>query len=204
MRLKPFAFLLIMALTSSNCWAQGRISVRFLDEETGQPIQNVTVSGNDGSSDVNGYLQVSANAIDTIELSAPDYPVKKVAVNRQNELTVRLNKRSEEVQAYVMVDETAQFPGGMPKYYEYVGINLRYPAEARERRIEGKVFVEFVIGTDGLIDQNSVRVINKAEPTLAAEAVRIVRNSPPWIPGKKDGQTVRQKLVLPYTFKLSR
>ena len=101
---------------------------------------------------------------------------------------------------FLVVEETAAPPGGMQAFYEFVGKKMKYPAQARRMGIEGKVFVEFVINRDGsIVDVKAIKGIGAG---CDEEAVRVVQSSPKWSPGKQRGKPVRQRMVLPITFKL--
>ncbi len=91
--------------------------------------------------------------------------------------------------------------GGMPGFYAYIGENLKYPASAKEMGLEGKVFLVFVIDTDGSISE--VEVIKGVSPDIDREALRVVENAPNWKPGRQSGQPVKVRMRLPITFKLS-
>lgn len=78
--------------------------------------------------------------------------------------------------------------------------NLRYPATAREARLEGKVFVAFIVNEQGGIED--VRVIKSLDPEIDAEAVRLVQEMPTWIPGKVKGKPVACRYNLPINFSL--
>lgn len=108
--------------------------------------------------------------------------------------------QKEEGEVFTIVEETATFPGGLGAFYQYLGSNLSYPKEAREKKIEGKVMIEYIVETDGTI--TNVTVKKGVEPSLDAEAVRVMKSSPNWIPGKQQGKAVRQKVVLPIQFNL--
>jgi protein TonB len=103
-------------------------------------------------------------------------------------------------QIFLVVEETAMPQGGMQAFYEYVGKKLKYPAQARRMGIEGKVFVEFVINRDGTIQD--VKAIKGIGAGCDEEAVRVIQSAPSWKPGKQRGKPVRQRMVLPITFKL--
>ena len=91
----------------------------------------------------------------------------------------------------MVVQETATYNGGMPELYETIGKTLRYPAEARRRGIEGKVFVEFVIEKDGRI--RDVKAIKGPDRILNEEAERVMRMMNDWIPGKVRGKACGAK-----------
>jgi periplasmic protein TonB len=109
------------------------------------------------------------------------------------------------------VEQSATYPGGMGKLYKYFMKNMKYPESAKANLIEGKVFVEFVISEDGSIADETVRALGKNEvnssnvtddPACAAEAIRLIQNCPNWIPATIKDKPVKQKLVLPISFKL--
>ncbi len=102
---------------------------------------------------------------------------------------------------FTVVEETAAPIGGMGAFYEYVGKKIKYPAQAKRMGIEGKVFVEFVIERDGSI--TDVKAIKGIGAGCDEEAVRILQSAPKWKPGKQRGKPVRQKMVLPISFRLS-
>ena len=98
-------------------------------------------------------------------------------------------------------DEQAEFPGGQQELMTFLSQNMKYPSEAMEAGIQGRVLVGFVINKDGSVDE--VKVVRSAHATLDAEAVRVVKAMPKWKPGKKDGKTVRVRYTLPLTFKMA-
>ena len=101
---------------------------------------------------------------------------------------------------FTVVEETATPKGGYPAFYKYVGEKIKYPAQARRMGIEGKVFVEFVVNRDGsIVDVKAIKGIGAG---CDEEAVRIIQSSPAWSPGKQRGKAVKQRMVLPITFKL--
>ena len=79
--------------------------------------------------------------------------------------------------------------------------NFRYPEMAQRKKIQGRVFVKFIIGTGGYIDQIKAR---GPDPMLEDEAKRIVSLIPKLIPGIVDGKAVRVPFSIPITFKLSK
>lgn len=99
---------------------------------------------------------------------------------------------------FMVVEDMPRFPEGDPN--EYVSKNMKYPQEARDKKIEGKVAVQFVIERDGKI--SNVKILRSIHPLLDAETVRIIKNMPDWIPGKQRGETVRVMYTMVVTFKL--
>ena len=107
----------------------------------------------------------------------------------------------EEVEkVYKEADVMPEFPGGMPELMQYMVESIKYPKELQEANIAGKVFVRFVVDTEGKVGQ--VEVVKSLHEQLDAEAVRVISGMPDWTPGKKDGKAVNVELVLPISYTL--
>jgi len=93
-----------------------------------------------------------------------------------------------------------EFPGGMFKFVDYIKDNLKYPKEAKQNEVEGQVFVTFIVERDGSL--SNVKVVRGIGSGCDEEAVRLLRNSPKWIPAQENGRPVRAAYALPISFKL--
>ncbi len=101
----------------------------------------------------------------------------------------------------VLIAEVSAEPeDGFALFYKDIANRMKYPAQARRMQIEGRVFVEFVINRDGSITE--IKVIKGIGGECDEEAVRVLKSSPRWKPAKQRGVPVRQRMVLPITFKL--
>lgn len=131
-----------------------------------------------------------------------EFDVEVTEDTKVEEITIQaVEEPKEEVdEIFNVVEETATPKGGMQAFYEYIGKKLKYPAQARRMGTEGKVFVQFVINKDGSI--SDVVAIKGIGAGCDEEAVRIIQASPAWAPGKQRGKPVKQRMVLPITFKL--
>ena len=101
---------------------------------------------------------------------------------------------------YTLVDETASYPGGYQALGKYLRDNLKYPTEAIEQGVEGRVFVQFIVETDGT--GSDIKVVKGIGSGCDEEALRLIKKMPVWIPAKKDGVLVRQKMIQNILFKL--
>lgn len=99
---------------------------------------------------------------------------------------------------YITVDSTPKFDSG--DMYKWIGEHISYPQSAFERRIEGKVFVSFVIEKDGSV--SGVTLLQGVDSSLNREALRVVSLMPAWKPGRAKGMDVRTKVMLPISFKI--
>ncbi|MFN5170685.1 MAG: energy transducer TonB [Cyclobacteriaceae bacterium] len=110
-------------------------------------------------------------------------------------------EEEEDEKIFTIVEQTAEPKGGLAAFYQYVSETIHYPATARRMGVEGKVYVEFIVGKDGKI--YDVKSINEIGAGCDEEAVRIIQNAPPWNPGKQRGKPVKQKMVMPIIFRLA-
>ena len=109
-------------------------------------------------------------------------------------------KVSVDDEVFVVVEEQAEFPGGMDSMYAYIVKNLKYPELAKEKGIQGRVFVQFVIEKDGSI--SNVKILRGIGGGCDEAAVEMVKNMPKWKPGKQRGKPVRFQFTLPIKFEL--
>lgn len=84
--------------------------------------------------------------------------------------------------------------------YAWLSQNIRYPKEAQDKNIEGRVSIQFIIEKDGSIDE--VKTLRSPSEILSAEAERVVKAMPKWKPAMHKGKPVRMRYVLPVLFKL--
>jgi TonB family protein len=85
-------------------------------------------------------------------------------------------------------------------FKNHVATTLQYPEEAVKKNIQGKVFLQFIVDTDGKV--KDAKVVRSADPLLDKEALRTVSNSPVWEPGKQRGKKVAVQFTMPVVFKL--
>lgn len=89
------------------------------------------------------------------------------------------------------VDEKPSFPGGESAMKSYLNSNVKYPVEAQENGIQGRVIVQFIIEKDGSI--SDVKISRSVFSSLDREALRVVKAMPKWNPGKLKGIPARVK-----------
>ena len=103
-----------------------------------------------------------------------------------------------ENKVFESVEEMPSFPGGMSALMKYLADNVKYPVDAQENGLQGRVIVSFVVERDGSI--TNVQAVRSVYPSLDSEAVRVVEAMPRWKPGKLNGLPVRVKYNVPVTF----
>jgi len=107
--------------------------------------------------------------------------------------------KSEEV-PFIEVEEMPIFPGGDEALLKYLAENTIYPENAKKNSIKGKVVLRFCIASNGTV--NRVSVLQGVNPELDAEAIRVVKTLPAFIPGKQGGKAVAVWYMVPITFAL--
>ena len=179
------------------------INIRLFIEKTG------TVS------DVGNLSPVADDEKNIIKSVFADFPgfvpaeVEGVPVKSMLDLEVQLSKNGikyfphEELDTtrgavYYLVEEMPMYPGGIDELRKFIANNIRYPVYAQENGIEGKVYVTFVIETDGSV--NSFKIERGIHPVLNEEAIRVLKLMPRWEPGKQRGENVRVKYTVPVGF----
>jgi TonB family protein len=102
---------------------------------------------------------------------------------------------------FSVVEHPAQFSGGFGKMTEFLSQNLQYPADARRAKIQGKVFLSFVVNRDGSL--SDIHVLKGIGYGCDEEAVRVLSRMPNWEPGRQNGQSVKSRFNLPIAFSLA-
>jgi hypothetical protein len=90
-------------------------------------------------------------------------------------------------------DTLPKYPGGLPEFYEFVEANFKVPSELKK---DGRIYMRFMVETDGSLSE--IQVLRDLGFGTGKEAVRVLKLSPKWIPGKKNKtEPVRMQITLP-------
>ena len=156
-------------------------------------------------------LMLPAVALSVTVASASNQDIK--VAEKQNVTTVIIEEKNGKVDSssinlpaapddvFMVVEETPEFPGGTVALLEYLRTNIKYPQDCRENHIQGRVLVTFIVETDGSI--TNANVVRGVDPSLDAEALRVILGMPYWKPGKQRGNAVRVQYTVPINFRLS-
>jgi len=105
-----------------------------------------------------------------------------------------------EIQPLALVDEIPEFSKtGYGDFEDFIEKNLKYSPDTINRVITGQVIVQFIVTKEGLVENVKIKV--GIDPLLDKEAIRVIRSSPRWKPGRIDGQKVNVQLEYTVTFK---
>lgn len=86
-------------------------------------------------------------------------------------------------------------PGGMDEFMNYIAKNYKYPSQAIEQGVSGRVILQFVVERDGSL--TDIKIIRDLKYGTGEEAVRVLKGAPKWQPGFQNGRPVRVQYTLP-------
>jgi TonB family protein len=129
-------------------------------------------------------------------------PWQLVSVKPANNELIETTKDSvDERDAYTYVDQMPEYPGGTNALLKYIQSKVKYPANAKQNGVEGKVLVQFIVDEKGNVV--NPKIIKGIGYGCDEEALRVIKSLTRWKPGKQAGKPVKVKIVIPFSFKLN-
>ena len=132
-------------------------------------------------------------------ISCTSSPEKKDAFPTPANVETQTTESTDE-HVYEIVEEQAEFPGGTGAYLKWISDNVEYPTSASEKGIQGRVYVAFIVQSDGSL--TDFKIARGVHPDLDNAAIQAAKKMPKWKPGKQDGKSVSVKAIVPVNFKL--
>ena len=124
-----------------------------------------------------------------------------VEIQDYKEAEVVEEEEEEEAIPFQLVETKPSFQGGDANdFSKWVNARLVYPEIAKENGVQGRVTLQFTVENDGRV--TNVKVLRGVDPALDAEAVRVVKSSPKWSPGKQRDRKVKVTYTFPVIFQL--
>lgn len=145
-------------------------------------------------------LLLAGNISCSSEATKNDDVKEKAATEKPEVVEIPAEKADTKDEVFMVVEQMPEFPGGMKELMTYLKDNIKYPKAAQDKKVQGRVIVQFVVEKDGT--PTEFNVIRSVDPTLDAEALRVMKEMPKWKPGMQKGQAVRVKYTVPVSFKL--
>jgi periplasmic protein TonB len=102
---------------------------------------------------------------------------------------------SDSLEIIAKPDQLAEFQGSMGAFGKFLQKNLKYPEKALFANVTGKVYVEFIIESDGIL--TNFNILKSVGFGIDEEAIRVLKLSPKWIPAKYKGRNVRSRFTIP-------
>lgn len=140
--------------------------------------------------------------VDTVTSFYPNGILKRYDFYKQGKFVSgkMFDKKGAEISYYPM-EEAGGFVGGNAAMAKFIQTNLIYPEEARNKGIEGKVYLKFMIDKKGRIKK--IKVEKSVHPLLDKAAVEVLKKMPPWNPAKAEGKPWNCYYAIPISFKLN-
>ncbi|MDZ7743140.1 MAG: M56 family metallopeptidase [Bacteroidota bacterium] len=134
------------------------------------------------------------------ELSKAEETKEATMQSTENEVRPQSKPQEEKGEIYTVVEEMPGFKGGKEDLFKYLQENIQYPETAKKDSIQGTVFISFVVGKKGEVE--NVEILRGVRKDLDQESIRVVSEMPNWEPGKQNGKVVRVMYNLPIKYKL--
>lgn len=143
------------------------------------------------------FAAVCTNGVCQTESTDDDYTLD----NKSKSTFYKVpDEEKEDNKVYTDVDKKPEFPGGYSALYKFIADHLKYPEMSKMKRIQGKVLVRFIVGKQGEVE--NPEIVKGVAHDLDAEAIRVVKSLPKWIPGSHKGKNVRVSSTVSVNFKL--
>ncbi|MCU0392159.1 MAG: energy transducer TonB [Thermoflexibacter sp.] len=140
----------------------------------------------------NYLITTTIHKLRTVSLDTPK--VKEKPLQKVDSI------KSSEENIFTVAEENAEPHGGIISFYDYINKNLKYPKLAKKNKVEGRVYIQFIVNTDGSL--SDIKVVKGIGAGCDEEAERLMKNAPAWKPAKQRGKLVKQRMVLPIIFRL--
>jgi TonB family protein len=185
--------------TKNGKFKKGWVSDGSKKERLTQPVDNKIM--------LSYKFEVTENFLYTRGTNQGHYPFLKMLPPKPGFRKLKSTRDStyrdtipDDEKIFFAVEQQAEFPGGMAGLKDFLRDNMKLPPEVKRKKIDGKVFVKFIVGIDGLI--SNIEVVKGLSPALDQEAIRLVSIFPRWIPGYQNQKAVKSQFVLPIYFRI--
>ena len=122
-------------------------------------------------------------------------PARANAQDKREKTTQTRKDTAPDDKVYDVCEQMPIFEGGDAALLKYLRENLKYPDKTKDRGVQGRLVIGFIVEKDGSL--TDVKVLRPVDIDLDAEVLRVVKGMPKWIPGRHNGQRVRVRYLLP-------
>ena len=194
-----------MQSLKSAKFIKGKVFVQFVIGKDGKvEMENVKViKGIEPEIDENvvGFIKNMPKWTPGMRYESKSGKVTKVLARVSMTIPIDVSVEGEKgEEVFFIVEHMPEFPGGDIALRKFIAENVKYPEEAKEKGLSGKVFVQFVIDKNG--DVVSPKIVRSVDPILDNEAIRVIQSLPKWTPGSQRGNAVNVSYTYPVNFSL--
>ena len=122
-------------------------------------------------------------------------PARANAQDKREKTTQTRKDTATDDKVYEVCEQMPIFEGGDAALLKYLRENLKYPDKTKDRGVQGRLVIGFIVEKDGSL--TDVKVLRPVDIDLDAEVLRLVKGMPKWIPGRQNGKRVRVRYLLP-------
>ncbi len=122
-------------------------------------------------------------------------PARANAQDKREKTTQTRKDTATDDKVYEVCEQMPIFEGGDAALLKYLRENLKYPDNTKDRGVQGRLVIGFIVEKDGSL--TDVKVLRPVDIDLDAEVLRVIKGMPKWIPGRHNGQRVRVRHLLP-------
>lgn len=160
-------------------------------------------------SDPDGRFTIRATRGDEAEIRMVGFEDCTYRFGGNKNAVIHLHKEGTEAETFLLLEPSAEEAeevpatfgeGSLNEFHQWVAGNLKYPQEAIEQGIQGRVVVEFDVDKEGKV--SNITVLNSPSELLSREVVRVMETAPRWNPGMRNGEPVATRYALPLDFNL--
>ena len=127
-------------------------------------------------------------------------PARANAQDKTEKTTQTRKDTTTDDKIYEVCEQMPIYEGGDAALLKYLTDSVKYPELAKKHGVQGRVVIGFIVEKDGSL--TDVKVLRHVDIALDAEALRVVKGMPKWIPGCQDEQLVRVRYNVPVSFRL--
>ena len=122
-------------------------------------------------------------------------PARANAQDKREKTTQTRKDTTTDDKVYDVCEQMPAYEGGDAALLKYLRENLKYPDKTKDRGVQGRLVIGFIVEKDGSL--TDVKVLRPVDIDLDAEVLRLVKGMPKWIPGRQNGKRVRVRYLLP-------
>ena len=122
-------------------------------------------------------------------------PARANAQDKRGKATQTRKDTTTDDKVYEVCEQMPIFEGGDAALLKYLRENLKYPDNTKDRGVQGRLVIGFIVEKDGSL--TDVKVLRPVDIDLDAEVLRVIKGMPKWIPGRQNGKRVRVRYLLP-------
>jgi TonB family protein len=148
-------------------------------------------------STLSSAIKVLSSAKVAVAVAKKEIQIPDVATAQEAK---SVEQQTDNNKIYTVVEKMPQFPGGEKNLLEYINNNVKYPADAFQSGIQGKLIVRFTVNESGKV--GTAEVIRSLSPSIDAEGLRVIKSLPDFIPGEQNGKKVVVWYTMPITFRI--